>query len=37
MYMDSDKCIRRAFDFGDRLLKQFGIEPNPQPGHHGDT
>lgn len=32
MYMDSDKCMRRGFDFGDRLLKQFGIEPDAQPG-----
>ena len=37
MYMDSDKCIRRAFDFGDRLLKHFGISPNPQPGRRGQT
>ncbi|REJ66793.1 MAG: hypothetical protein DWQ31_13330 [Planctomycetota bacterium] len=32
MYMDSDKCIRRGFDFGDRLLEEFGITPSPQPG-----
>ncbi len=32
MYMDSDKCMRRSFDFGDRLLRDFGIEPNAQPG-----
>ena len=32
MYMDSDKCMRRAFDFADRLLKRFGIVPDPQPG-----
>ena len=32
MYMDSDKCMRRSFDFADRLLKQFDILPIPQPG-----
>ena len=32
IYMDSGKCMRRAFDFGDRLLSKLGITPNPQPG-----
>ena len=36
MYMDSDKCMRRAFDFGDRLLRELGIEPDPQPGVNVD-
>lgn len=32
MYMDSDKCMRRGFDYGDRLLAKFGITPDAQPG-----
>ena len=29
IYMDSDKCMRRAFDFGDRLLSKLGITQIP--------
>jgi len=32
MYMDSDKCMRRAFDFGDQMLREMGVHPGPQPG-----
>ena len=32
MYMDSDKCMRRAFDLGDTILRDLGITPNAQPG-----
>jgi protoporphyrinogen oxidase len=36
MYMDSDKCMRRAFDFGDRLLEELGIVPASHSAHLTD-
>lgn len=29
IYMDIDKCMRRAFDFADKLLKYYDLERNP--------
>jgi len=29
IYMDIDKCMRRAFDFADKLLKHYDLETNP--------
>lgn len=28
IYMDIDKCMRRAFDFADKLVKYYGLESN---------
>jgi protoporphyrinogen oxidase len=29
IYMDIDKCMRRAFDFADNFLKYYGLKTNP--------
>lgn len=29
IYMDIDKCMRRAFDFADKFLKYYSMESNP--------